>query len=73
MANKLLNIVSRDYYDKKGSIPSHKLLLKLTNDEYEKLISYSNNKYEEYNKEFRNHTINRNRFILYGFMNEALS
>lgn len=70
--NKLLCIKPKEYY-KKRKLPSHRILLKLTNDEYEKLISYSSPLYEEYFKELLNYSINRNRNILYGFINEALN
>lgn len=71
--HNMLGVKTKEYYDKKGSLPRRYILLKLTDEEYEKLISYSNNKYEEYNKEFRNYTIFRNRNILYGYINEALN
>lgn len=71
-ANKLLCIKSKEFYNNR-KLPSHRILLKLTNDEYKKLISYSNPLYEEYFKELTNYSIYRNRNILYGFMNEALS
>lgn len=70
--NKLLCIKSKEFYDNR-KLPSKYILLKLTNDEYEKLISYSSPLYEEYFKELTNYSIHRNRNILYGFINEALS
>lgn len=70
----LLVIRDRSYYDNKGKLPHVKLLLKLTNDEYKKLISYKLSKlYEEYSKEYKCYSIRRNRHILYGLINEALS
>ena len=70
--NKLLCIKSKEFYDNRN-LPSKRILLKLTNDEYKKLISYSSPLYEEYYKELTNYSINRNTNILYGFINEALS
>lgn len=70
--SKLLCIKSKEFYNNR-KLPFHHILLKLTNDEYEKLISYSSPLYEEYFKELLNYSINRNRNILYGFINEALS
>lgn len=71
--NTLLHIYDKSYYDKKGKLPAHHILLKLTNDEYKKLISYSSPLYEEYFKELTNYSIYRYKNILYGFINEALS
>ena len=69
----LLVIKERSYYDKKGRLPCHRILLKLTDDEYNKLISCKLPKlYEEYNEEFRYYTIIRNKYILYSLINEAL-
>lgn len=70
-SNKLLCIKPKEHY--KGKLPFHHNLLKLTNDEYEKLISYSSPLYEEYFKELLDYSIHRNKSILYGFINEALS
>lgn len=72
-AKNFLSIVTRNYYDKKGKLPFHHILLKLTNDEYEKLISYSSPLYDEYYKELINHSIHRNKRIIYGYINEALN
>lgn len=72
--NKLLPLFPRDYYDKKGkSIPNKNILLKLTDEEYNKLNSYINPLYEDYYNEMLNHTIQRNKYILYGYINEALN
>ena len=71
-SNKLLCIKSKEFYDNRN-LPANRILLKLTNDEYKKLISYSSPLYEEYYKELTNYSINRNTNILYGFINEALS
>lgn len=70
---KLLCIKSKAYYIKKGHIPGHNILLKLNSNEYDKLISYSNTKYDDYYKEMRNYTIHRIKSILYGYINEALN
>ena len=70
---KLICIKSKEYYNKKGHIPNHNILLKLTDEEYNKLISYSNPKYDDYYKEMRNYTIHRVKPILYGYINEALN
>lgn len=70
--SKLLCIKPKEHYEK-GKLPVHHILLKLTNDEYDKLISYSSPLYDEYFKELFNYTIHRNKNILYGFINEALS
>lgn len=69
----LIGICSRDYYDKKGRLPGHCILLKLTDEEFNKLTTYSDPAYNEYNKEFRCYTLRRNHNILYGFINKALS
>lgn len=70
--NKLLCIKSKEFYNNR-KLPVHHILLKLTNDEYNKLISYSSPLYEEYFKELFNYSIYRYKNILYGFINEALS
>lgn len=70
---RFMAVVSRDYYDKKGRLPGHCILLKLTDEEFNKLTTYSDPAYEEYNKEFRCNTLKRNHNILYGFINKALS
>ena len=70
--HSLLRLFSREYYDKKGTLPTRKILLKLTDEEYEKMTSYSNPAYEEYNREYRLYLNRKNRKILYGFINKAL-
>lgn len=72
-AKKFLSITSRNYYDKKGKLTNKAILLKLTDEQYNKLISYSNTKYEEYYKEMRNYINKRNINIIYGYINEALN
>lgn len=71
--SRLIPIISRDYYDKKGRHPGHFFRLKLTDEEFNKLLTYSDPEYEEYNKEFRCYTIHRNNNILYSYINKALS
>lgn len=72
-AKNFLSIVTRNYYDKKCKLTTKAILLKLTDEEYYKLISYSNTKYDEYYKEMYNYINKRNRNILYGYINEALN
>jgi len=73
-ANELLRTFSRDFYDKKGKLPSHRILLKLTEDEYNKLISYKiPDIYNEYMKERSSYTIYRKSTIVKSLINEALS
>lgn len=71
--SRLIPIISRDYYDKKGRLPGHCILLKLTDEEFNKLTTYSDPAYDEYNNEFRCYTILRHHNILYDFINKALS
>ena len=69
----LIGICSRDYYDKKGRLIYKRILLKLTDEEFNKLLTYSDPEYEEYNKEFRLYSMYKQCKILYGFINKALS
>ena len=69
----LLRLFSREYYYRKGKVPSRCILLKLTDEEYKKLTEYTDVTYEEYNREFRLYLKRRNQRILYGFINKALS
>ena len=72
--NKIMPIYERSFYDKKGKLPLHRILLKLTDDEYNKLISYKIPKlYNEFEKEFKTYTICRNKKIIVSLINEALS
>ena len=72
--NKIMLIYERSFYDKKGKLPYHKILLKLTDDEYNKLISYKiPDLYNEYEKEYKKYTFYRNKKIIRSLINEALS
>lgn len=73
--NKLLLINDRSFYDKKGKLPhDHLILLKLTDDEYNKLISYKiPDLYNEYEKEYKTYCFYRNKKIVISLINEALS
>ena len=72
--NKIIPIYNRSVYDKKGKLPHNRILLKLTDDEYNKLISYKIPKlYNEYDKEFRMYSFCRNKKIFISLINEALS
>lgn len=69
----LLGICSRDRYDKKGKLPCKRILLKLTDEEFNKLTSYTNPLYEDYHAERYTLTQYVNVNILYGYINRALS
>lgn len=72
--NKIMPIYDRSFYDKKGKLPHHRILLKLTDDEYNKLISYKIPElYNEYEKEYKTYCICRNKKIIISLINEALS
>lgn len=72
--NTLLHIYDRAYYDKKGRIPIKSMLVKLTDDEYNKLISYNMpNLYNEYMNEQATYSFYRHREIIKSLINEALS
>lgn len=69
----LLYVYDRSFYDKKGRLPKHIILLKLTDDEYNKLISYKiHDLYNEYEKEFNKYSFCRNKKIVISLINEAL-
>jgi len=71
--NTLLHIYDRSYYDKKGKLPVHRLLLKLTEDEYNKLISYKiPDIYNEYMNEQSSYSYCRQYVIIKSLINEAL-
>lgn len=71
--SSLLVIKERSYYDKKGKLPTHNILLKLTDDEYNKLISYKIPQiYNEYQNERITYGIYRLSNILKSLINEAL-
>lgn len=72
--NKIMPINERSFYDKKGKLPHHHILLKLTDDEYNKLISYKiPDLYNEYEKEYKKYCFFRNKKIIVSLINEALS
>lgn len=72
--NKIMPIYERSFYDKKGKLPHHRILLKLTDDEYNKLISYKiPDLYNEYEKEYKKYCFFRNKKIIVSLINEALS
>lgn len=72
--NNLLLIYDRSFYDKKGRVPHHSVLLKLTDDEYNKLISYKiPDLYNDYEKEYKTYSFCRNKKIIVSLINEALS
>lgn len=72
--NKLMPIYDRSFYDKKGRLPNNRILLKLTDDEYNKLISYKiPDLYNEYEKEYKMYCFCRNKKIIVSLINEALS
>lgn len=72
--NTILHIYDRSYYDKKGKLPLHHILLKLTNDEYKKLISYKIPKiYNDYMIEQSSYSFYRQSTIVKSLINEALS
>lgn len=71
--NTLLHIYDRLYYDKKGKLPCSRILLKLTNDEYNKLISYKIPQiYNDYLIEQSSYTFCRQSTIIKSLINEAL-
>lgn len=72
--NKIMPIYNRSVYDKKGKLPHSRILLKLTDDEYNKLISYKIPKlYIDYEKEYKTYCFCRNKKIVISLINEALS
>ena len=72
--NKIMPIYERSIYDKKGKLPLHRILLKLTDDEYNKLISYKiPDLYNAYEKEYKKYCFFRNKKIIVSLVNEALS
>lgn len=72
--NTLLHIYDKSYYDKKGKLPFHHILLKLTNDEYKKLISYKIPQiYNDYQDEQSSYSFYRQSTIVKSLINEALS
>lgn len=72
--NKIMPIYERSFYDKKGKLPHNRILLKLTDDEYNKLISYKiPDLYNEYEKEYKKYCFFRSKKIIVSLINEALS
>lgn len=72
--NGIMPIYDRSIYDKKGKLPHNRILLKLTNDEYNKLISYKIPKlYNDYEKEYKRYCFCRNKKIVISLINAALS
>lgn len=71
---KIMPIYDRSIYDKKGKLPAKCILLKLTDDEYNKLISYKIPElYNEYDKEHRMYCFHIHKKIIISLINEALS
>lgn len=72
--NTLLHIYDRSYYDKKGKLPMHNILLNLTDDEYNKLISYKIPQiYNDYQYERTTYTFYIQSPIIKSLINEALA